>query len=120
MDRINLREKYQQFNEHWTPKIIAELNGQYVKLAKVQGEMIWHSHTEEDELFIVQQGTLFMDFRDRTVVIGPGEILVVPKGVEHRPRTNGEEVWLMLIEPKSTKHTGEIQHELTVQNQEWI
>ncbi len=120
MDSINLSEKYTQFNEHWTPKIIAELNDQYVKLAKVQGEMIWHSHEGEDELFVVKKGTLIMDFRDRTVEIGPGEILVVPKGVEHRPRTKSEEVWLMLIEPKSTKHTGAIEHEMTVNDQEWI
>lgn len=120
MKTITLQEKYNQFQEHWTPKIIAELNDQYVKLAKVQGEMIWHSHEDEDELFIIQKGTLIMDFRDRTEVIKEGEILVVPKGVEHRPRTNGEEVWLMLIEPKSTKHTGEIKHEMTVEKQDWI
>lgn len=120
MKTIRLEEKYNQFQEHWTPKIIAELNGQYVKLAKVQGEMIWHSHSEEDELFMVQKGTLIMDFRDHTEVIQEGEILVVPKGVEHRPRTNGEEVWIMLIEPKSTKHTGEVKHEMTVERQEWI
>ncbi len=120
MKSISLSDKYTQFQAHWTPKIIAELNDQYVKLAKVQGEMIWHSHEEEDELFVVQKGTLIMDFRDRTVEVKAGEILVVPKGVEHRPRTNGEEVWLMLIEPKSTKHTGEIQHEMTVENQDWI
>lgn len=120
MKAISLEKKYQQFQEHWTPKIIAELNGQYVKLAKLQGEMIWHSHAEEDELFVVQQGTLIMDFRDRTEVVKTGEILVVPKGIEHRPRTNGEEVWIMLIEPKQTKHTGTIQHEMTVNDQEWI
>jgi len=120
MKPISLENKYEQFQEHWTPKIITELNDQYVKLAKVQGEMIWHSHAEEDELFVVQKGTLIMDFRDRTEVIKEGEILVVPKGVEHRPRTNGEEVWIMLIEPKQTKHTGTIQHEMTVNDQEWI
>lgn len=120
MKTISLNEKYDQFSAHWTPKIIAELNDQYVKLAKVKDEMIWHSHAEEDELFVVQKGTLIMDFRDRTEVVNPGEILVVPKGVEHRPRTNGEEVWLMLIEPKSTKHTGAIKHEMTVENQDWI
>lgn len=120
MKSISLDKKFAQFQEHWTPKIIAELNDQYVKLAKVQGEMIWHSHAEEDELFVVQKGTLIMDFRDRTEIVQAGEILVVPRGVEHRPRTNGEEVWLMLIEPRQTKHTGTIQHEMTVENQEWI
>lgn len=120
MKTISLNEKYDQFSEHWTPKIVAELNDQYVKLAKVKDEMIWHSHEEEDELFVVQKGTLIMDFRDHTEIVNPGEILVVPKGVEHRPRTNGEEVWLMLIEPKSTKHTGEIKHEMTVEKQDWV
>jgi mannose-6-phosphate isomerase-like protein (cupin superfamily) len=113
MNAINLEAKYALFQELWTPKIIADLNDQHIKLAKVKGEMIWHSHENEDELFVVIRGTLIMDFRDRTIEVKSGEILVVPKGVEHRPRTNGEEVWLMLVEPKSTKHTGEIEHELT-------
>ncbi len=113
MNVINLNDKYKLFTEHWTPKIIADLNDQHIKLAKVKDEMIWHSHENEDELFVIIKGTLIMDFRDKTVAVKPGEILVVPKGVEHRPRTNGEEVWLMLVEPKSTKHTGEIDHELT-------
>ncbi|MGB3587849.1 MAG: cupin domain-containing protein [Tunicatimonas sp.] len=120
MDKINLNEKFGRFQEHWTPKIIGELNGQQIKLAKVKDELVWHSHVDEDELFIVQKGTLYMDFRDKTVEVQEGDILVVPKGVEHLPRTNGEEVWLMLIEPKSTQHTGEVVHEKTTNNQEWI
>ncbi|MEM6843638.1 MAG: cupin domain-containing protein [Bacteroidota bacterium] len=120
MNTINLHDKFSQFQEHWTPKIIGELNGQYIKLAKVKDELVWHSHADEDELFIVQKGTLYMDFRDKTVEVHEGEILVVPKGVEHLPRTNGEEVWLMLIEPASTKHTGNVVHEKTTNDQEWI
>lgn len=120
MEKINIEKKFTKFSEHWTPKILGELNDQYIKLAKVKDDFVWHSHQEEDELFIVFKGTLFIDFRDKTVEIGPGEMFVVPKGVEHRPRTNGEEVHLMLIEPKATKHTGEIQHEKTVENYEWI
>lgn len=118
---INLQDKFSQFNEHWHPYIIGELNENYVKLAKVKGEFVWHSHADEDELFIVVSGTLMMDFRDKTVSIQPGEILIVPRGVEHRPWTkDGEEVQLMLIEPKATKHTGEVVSEMTVNEQEWL
>lgn len=118
--KVNIDEKFALIAEYWNPKIIGELNGQYVKLAKIQDELIWHSHQDEDELFIVFRGTLNMDFRDRTTEAKQGEILIVPKGVEHRPRTNGEEVWIMLIEPKETRHTGEIEHEKTVKNFQWI
>jgi mannose-6-phosphate isomerase-like protein (cupin superfamily) len=118
---INLNEKFNKFHEHWHPYIIGELNENYVKLAKVNGEFVWHSHAGEDELFIVISGTLMMDFRDKTVTVKPGEILIVPKGVEHRPWTNNnEEVQLMLIEPKATKHTGEVVSELTVTQQDWL
>lgn len=117
---INLVQKFSKFSEHWHPYIVGELNENYVKLAKVKGEFVWHSHAEEDELFVVVEGTLMIDFRDKTVAVKPGEILIVPKGVEHRPWTNGEEVKLMLIEPKSTKHTGEVKVEQTVEKLEWI
>lgn len=122
MNTINLKGKLSLFNEHWTPKIIGELNEQHIKLAKVQGDFVWHDHENEDELFIVFQGTLYIDFRDgSTKKIGPGEILVVPKGVEHRPWTkDGEEVQLMLIEPKATKHTGDVVDEKTQTELEWI
>lgn len=120
MEKINIAEKFTKFTEHWTPKILGELNDQYIKLAKVKDDFVWHSHQNEDELFIIFKGTLFMDFRDKTVEIGPGEMLVVPKGVEHRPRTNGEEVYIMLIEPQVTKHTGEVKHKKTVEEYEWI
>lgn len=117
---INLKDKFGQFNEHWTPKIVGELNGQYVKLAKGKDELIWHSHENEDELFLVVKGTLIMDFRDKTTYTKEGEVLIIPRGVEHRPRTDGEEVWILLFEPKETKHTGEIEHEKTVTDLEWI
>ena len=116
---INLLEKFQLFNEQWTPKIIGELNGQYVKLAKLEGSFMWHSHEDEDELFMVIKGTLIMHFRDKSVETKPGEILIVPKGVEHLPETT-EEVWVMLFEPKETKHTGKLESERTVHVQEWI
>lgn len=117
---LNLAEKFAKISEHWTPKIIAELNGQYIKLAKIKGEFVWHSHQNEDELFQVIKGTLIVEFKDKITYTKKGEILIIPKGVEHKPKTNGEEVWIMLFEPKSTKHTGEIVAELTVEKPEWI
>lgn len=120
--KVNVQEKFGQFSDQWSPKIIAELNGQHLKLAKVQGDFVWHDHTNEDELFLIYKGTLFIDFRDReTVELNPGEFYVVPKGVEHFPRTkDGMEVWLMLIEPAEIKHTGEVSTDRTVTKYEWI
>lgn len=120
MQPINILEKFDAIKEHWHPYIIAELNDNYIKLAKLKNEFVWHKHDDEDEMFIVYKGTLIMDFRDRTVEVKPGEILVVPKGVEHRPRSNGEEVLNMLIEPKATKHTGNTVSDKTVTALEWI
>ena len=120
MKAINIAQKFDLFDELWTPKIIGELNNQYIKIAKVKDEFVWHSHENEDELFIVQKGTLFIDFRAKTEVVKAGEMIVVPKGVEHRPRTNGEEVYIMLIEPKSTKHTGNVIDDKTVSDLERI
>jgi len=118
---INILEKFSLFDTQWTPHIIGELNGQYVKLCKLKDEFIWHSHENEDELFMVFKGTLFMDFRDReTLEVKEGEICIVPKGVEHRPRTNGEVVYNLLFEPKETQHTGDVEHEKTVKNPDWI
>jgi mannose-6-phosphate isomerase-like protein (cupin superfamily) len=120
--KTNLKEKFGKISDHWHPYIIGELNENFVKLAKLKGHLIWHSHLEEDEMFVVISGTLMMDFRNgKTVITGPGEILIVPKGVEHLPWTkDGEEVQVMLIEPKSTKHTGEVKSSQTVENLEWI
>ena len=120
MKAINLEEKYTKFNETWHPYIIGELNENYLKLARLKGNFVWHKHDHEDELFVVLSGTLIMAFRDKEVTVRPGEILIVPKGVEHWPRTEEEEVRVMLIEPKSTMHTGDIKSDLTVENLEWI
>ena len=121
IESINISEKFSKFEKQWTPHIIGELNNQYVKLCKLKDDFLWHKHDEEDELFMVFKGTLLMDFRDgRTVEVGEGEILIVPKGVEHRPRTNGEIVYNLLFEPKSTAHTGNTESDLTVNNQNWI
>ena len=121
MKSINILKIFDLFSEYWTPKIIGELNGQHVKLAKLVDEFVWHSHEEEDELFMVFKGTLIMEFRDRIEIIREGEMLIVPKGVEHFPRTeNGEEVWVLLFEPAETRHTGEVEHEKTVNDQKWL
>jgi len=118
---INISEKFSLFDNQWTPHIIGELNGQYVKLCKLKDEFVWHSHKGEDELFMVFKGTLLMDFRDgKTLKINEGEICIVPKGVEHRPRTNGEVVYNLLFEPKETLHTGDIEHEKTNKKLNWI
>jgi mannose-6-phosphate isomerase-like protein (cupin superfamily) len=121
MERINLVQKFALFEEHWTPKILAEANGQWVKIAKGLGEIVWHAHEHEDELFLVLKGSLVIRFRDREVNLGPGELLVVPKGVEHAPYAT-EETHILLIEPKSTAHTGDVVSDQTVsiEDQEWI
>lgn len=113
MKVINLEEKFSQFSDHWNPRIIGELNGQNVKIAKVQGEFVWHNHTNEDELFYIIKGSLKIDFEDGERKINAGEMIIIPKGIEHKPIAE-EEVWIMLFEPQSIKHTGNIEHELTV------
>ncbi len=120
MEAINVLDKFNKVDEYWTPKIIGELNGQHVKLAKIKDEFVWHSHEQEDELFMIYKGTLFMHFRDKMVEVKPGEMIIVPKGVEHCPKTNGEEVFILLFEPIDTKHTGDVEHEKTVKKYEWI
>ncbi len=112
MNTINIAEKLSLFSDHWSPRIIAELNGQHVKLGKFQGEFVWHKHDEEDELFYVLEGNFRMEFRDRTVQVNKGEILVVPRGVEHRPVAD-EEVSVMLFEPAGTLNTGDTEGTLT-------
>ena len=114
MKAINIKEKYAEFKSHWHPHQIAVVDDMQVLLAKVKGEFVWHSHENEDELFQVLKGTLYMQFRDKTVLVKEGEIIVVPKGVEHNPMTkNGEEVQVLLFEKCSTAHTGKVQHEMT-------
>ena len=121
IDSVNIMEKFSLFTKEWTPKIIGELNGQYVKICKLKDDFVWHSHENEDELFMVFKGTLLMDFKDgRTVKVDEGEILIVPKGVKHRPHTNGEVVFNLLFEPKSTLHTGGVESPLTVKKLDWI
>ena len=121
IEPINIMNKFSLFNEKWTPKIIGELNDQYVKLCKLKDNFVWHSHENEDELFMVFKGTLLMEFRDgRIVKVKKGEILIVPKGVEHRPHTNGDIVFNLLFEPKSTLHTGNVQSKLTIKELDWI
>ncbi len=114
MKPINIEEKFTKFSKNWHPHQIATVDDMQVILAKLKGEFVWHAHEEEDELFQVVKGTLHMQFRDRTEVVNPGEIIVVPKGVEHNPTTlNGEEVHVLLFEKLSTAHTGDVQHEKT-------
>lgn len=112
MDKVNLAEKFELFSEHWSPKIIGELNGQQVKLAKFKGEFVFHQHEDEDELFMVIRGKFRMEFRDKTVEVNEGEILILPEGVEHKPIAD-EEVWVLLFEPASTLNAGNVVNEKT-------
>ena len=113
MDAIDLREKFATFSEHWSPRIVAVLNGQHVKLVKFRGEFVWHHHENEDEMFLVHRGRFRMEFHDRVVDLGPGEMIVVPRGVEHRPVAD-EEVEVVLFEPAGTLNTGNVLDERTV------
>ena len=119
MQKIVLAKKFAAFTSHWEPKIIGELNGQHVKVAKLLGEFVWHHHEEEDELFLVLKGTLVIEFRDDCVELGPGEMLIVPRMVEHRPVAK-EEVEVLLFEPVTTRNTGQLQNEWTVNKLEEI
>lgn len=120
MHVIKLEDKFAQFTDQWNPRVIGELNDQHIKIARVQGEFIWHNHAQEDELFIVVKGRLLIDFRDGyTAEINPGELLVVPRGVDHRPHSEGE-TWIMMIEPSTTLNTGNVADERTRPNLEHI
>jgi mannose-6-phosphate isomerase-like protein (cupin superfamily) len=112
MEKINLLQKYSLFSDHWSPKIIGELNGQHIKLSKFQGEFVWHKHDNEDEAFFVIKGSFNMELRDRIIVLNEGDMLIVPKGVEHRPEAENE-VWVMLFEPAGTLNTGDVVDERT-------
>jgi mannose-6-phosphate isomerase-like protein (cupin superfamily) len=107
VSKINLVDKFSCFTDQWSPKIVADLNDSHVKLAKVQGEFVWHAHAEEDELFMVMKGELTIELRDGRIMLGPGELVVIPRGVEHRP-VAAEEVHLLLVEPKGIRHTGDV------------
>lgn len=114
MKPIRIQDKFSKFNKQWHPHQIAVVDSMQVLLAKLKGEFVWHSHADEDELFQVIKGTLYMQFRDRTEIIKEGELIVVPKGIEHNPMTkNNEEVHVLLFEKITTAHTGNVQHEKT-------
>lgn len=113
VEKINIAEKFGRFTDRWSPKIVGELNDSYVKLVKISGEFTWHHHDLEDELFLVVSGTMLMQFRDRTVEVKPGEFIIVPRGVEHNPKAEGE-CHIMLLEPKTTLNTGNVRNERTV------
>ena len=116
---INLNEKLGLFDDHWQPRVIAEMNDYQFKVVKIRGDFVWHDHEDTDETFIVLDGRLRIDFRDGSVELGPGEMFVVPKGVEHKPFAEGE-VKLMLIEPRGVLNTGHEGGERTAQNDVWI
>ena len=119
MPVVNLADKFARFADHWHPRIVGELNGQHVKVAKLLGEFDWHFHADEDELFLVMQGALTMQLRDGDVTIRAGEFYIVPRGVEHRP-VAAEEVHVVLFEPASTFHTGNVVTEKTRASLEWL
>ena len=115
MNKVNIDEKLSLFSEHWNPKIVGELNGQYVKLVKFKGEFVWHKHDNEDEMFYVLKGEFNMKYRDKTVEINENEFIIVPRGVEHKPVAE-EEVSVMLFEPKTILNTGDTRNEFTKEN----
>jgi len=119
MQKVNLSEKFERIREYWSPKIAAQLNGQYLKLAKFKGEFPWHFHEKEDELFLVTRGRLTLQFREGEAVLEEGEFIVVPAGVEHRP-VAAEEVQAILLEPISTLNTGNVRNEKTLTESEWV
>jgi len=119
MGKINLKEKLSLFSEHWSPKVISELNDYQIKLVKIQGDFVWHNHSETDELFLVIEGKMKIEFKNKTIELNKGELYVVPKGVEHRPYAE-DECKIMLIEPRGVVNTGENKNDLTASNDVWI
>ena len=118
-DKVNLSAKLSEFTDQWSPRIVGELNGQHVKLAKVEGEFIWHHHEDEDELFLVLRGHLSIHLRDRVVELDEGEFFIVPRGAEHKPVAT-EEAHVLLLEPSSTLNTGNVRNERTVDRPEYL
>ncbi|KAF6575505.1 cupin domain-containing protein [Paenibacillus sp. EKM212P] len=116
---INMNEKLSKFNEHWSPKVIGEMNDYQFKLVKIDGDFVWHDHQDTDEVFIVLEGEMFIDFRDGQVKISQGEMFIVPRGVEHKTFAN-QECHIMLVEPRGVVNTGETESELTAVNDIWI
>ncbi len=119
MKKINLEDKLSKFSEHWSPKVIAEMNDYQFKLVKIEGEFVWHDHPDTDEVFIVIEGTMQIEFEDRTIELSEGEMLVVPKGVRHKPYAE-EECKVMLVEPRGVVNTGDAEGDLTAPNDDWI
>ena len=119
MKKINLEDKLSKFSEHWSPKVIAEMNDYQFKLVKIEGEFVWHDHPDTDEVFIVIEGTMKIEFEDRTIELREGEMLVVPKGVRHKPYAE-EECKVMLVEPRGVVNTGDTGDELTADNDVWV
>ena len=119
MEKINLKKKLSKFSDHWAPRIIAEMNDYQFKLVKIQGEFVWHNHTDTDEVFIVIEGKMEIEFENETVELNEGEMYVVPKGVLHKPRSDSE-CKIMLVEPRGVINTGNSEGELTASNDVWI
>jgi mannose-6-phosphate isomerase-like protein (cupin superfamily) len=118
-DAINFKDKFSKFTEHWSPRVVAEMNDYQFKLVKVEGEFVWHDHPDTDEVFIVLEGILNLEFRDGIVTLNSGEMFVIPKGVEHKPVANSE-CKIMLVEPKGVVNTGDSGSELTAENDVWV
>jgi mannose-6-phosphate isomerase-like protein (cupin superfamily) len=119
MEKVNIAEKFSQFNDYWSPKIAGEVNDSHIRFVKLKGEFVWHHHENEDELFLIIKGRLLLKFQDRDVWLNEGEFIVVPKGVEHLPVAE-EEVHVILLEPKTTRNTGNVQNERTVSEMQQI
>ncbi|HEY8123372.1 MAG TPA: cupin domain-containing protein [Myxococcota bacterium] len=117
MQKVNLAEQLARFSEHWSPRVVGELNGQHVRLVKLQGEFVWHHHEREDELFLVVRGRLRMHLRDRVVDVEPGEFVIVPRGVEHKPAAD-QETHVLLFEPAATLNTGNVRNARTIERLE--
>jgi mannose-6-phosphate isomerase-like protein (cupin superfamily) len=118
--KINLKEKFRRFDEHWKPKIVGEINDAHIKLVKFKGEFTWHHHDHEDELFLVVKGRLLMQLHEGDITVDEGEFIIIPRGIEHCPASVDEEVHVMLMEPKTTLNTGNIRNERTVDEPECI
>ncbi|MDG1534068.1 MAG: cupin domain-containing protein [Candidatus Thalassarchaeaceae archaeon] len=119
MDKINLKEKLSKFSDHWSPKVIAEMNDYQFKLVKIQGEFVWHNHDDTDETFIVIEGEMKIEFENETVELSEGDMFVVPKGIEHKPWAENE-CKVMIIEPRGVVNTGNAEGDLTASNDVWI
>jgi len=119
MEKVNLIEKFSQFNDYWNPRVAGQLNGQQIKLVKFNGPFVWHHHKHEDEFFYVVKGSFVMELREKNITLNEGDFLIVPRGTEHRPNA-AEEVWVMLFEPASTLNTGNTENDFTKKELEII